>query len=71
MIKSESMRWTRHVARMGEMRNKFNILVIKPEGLYKFGYQRITDCRCLDCIRLFRIRTGGRNLSRLIKIYIT
>jgi hypothetical protein len=32
IIKSDNMRWTRYVARMGEMRNKFNIFVIKTEG---------------------------------------
>jgi hypothetical protein len=31
MIKSRSMRWAGHVARMGEMRNAYNILVRKPE----------------------------------------
>jgi hypothetical protein len=32
MIKSRGMRWAGHVARMGEMRNKYTILVGKPEG---------------------------------------
>jgi hypothetical protein len=32
MIKSRRTRWTGHVARMGEMRNAFKILVGKPEG---------------------------------------
>jgi hypothetical protein len=32
MIKSRRMRWTGHVARMGEMRNAYGILVGKPEG---------------------------------------
>jgi len=27
------MRWANHVARMGEMRNSYNILVEKPEDL--------------------------------------
>jgi hypothetical protein len=30
-IKSRRMRWVEHVARMGEMRNTYNILVGKPE----------------------------------------
>jgi hypothetical protein len=30
-IKSRRMRWARHVARMGEKRNAFRILVEKPE----------------------------------------
>jgi hypothetical protein len=31
-MKSRTMRWTDHVARIGEMRNIYNILVGKPEG---------------------------------------
>jgi hypothetical protein len=30
--KSRGIRWARHVACMGEMRNAYNILVGKPEG---------------------------------------
>jgi hypothetical protein len=32
MITSRRMRWAGHVARMGEMRNAYRILVGKPEG---------------------------------------
>jgi hypothetical protein len=32
MIKSKRMRWTGHVARMGEKRNAYRILVGKSEG---------------------------------------
>jgi hypothetical protein len=32
MIKSRRMRWAGHVARMGENRNAYRILVGKPEG---------------------------------------
>jgi hypothetical protein len=32
MIKSRRMRWMRHVAFVGEMRNTCKILVGKPEG---------------------------------------
>jgi hypothetical protein len=32
MIKSSRMRWAGHVARMGEKRNAYRILVGKPEG---------------------------------------
>jgi hypothetical protein len=31
MIKSRRMRWAGHVARMGEKRNAYRILVAKPE----------------------------------------
>jgi hypothetical protein len=31
MIKSRRMRWVRHVAHMGEIRNVYKVLVGKPE----------------------------------------
>jgi hypothetical protein len=33
MVKSRRMRWAGHVARIGEKRNAYRILVGKPEGL--------------------------------------
>jgi hypothetical protein len=35
MFKSRRMRWAGHVARMGETRNAYRILVGKPEGKLK------------------------------------
>jgi hypothetical protein len=32
MNKSRRMRWLGHVARMGEKRNAYRLLVVKPEG---------------------------------------
>jgi hypothetical protein len=32
VIKATSMRWAGHVARMGEVRGAYNILVGRPEG---------------------------------------
>jgi hypothetical protein len=32
MIKARRMRWAGHVARMGEVRGAYNILVGRPEG---------------------------------------
>jgi hypothetical protein len=37
MIKSRNMRWAGHVARMGEKRNVYRILVGKPEGKRPLG----------------------------------
>jgi hypothetical protein len=37
MIKSRRMRWAGHVARMGETRNVYRILVGKPEGKRPLG----------------------------------
>jgi len=35
------MGWTGHVARMGEMRNAYKMLVGKPEGKRQFGSPRL------------------------------
>jgi hypothetical protein len=40
MIKSRKMRWEPHVARMGEKRNAYRILVGKPEGKRPLGRPR-------------------------------
>jgi hypothetical protein len=40
MIKSRRMRWTGHVARMGETRNLYKILVGKPERKTPLGRPR-------------------------------
>jgi hypothetical protein len=39
-IKSRKMRWTGHVARMGEERNAYRILMGKPEGKRSLGRPR-------------------------------
>jgi hypothetical protein len=40
MIKSRRMRWAGHVARMGEERNAYGILLGKPEGKIPLGRPR-------------------------------
>jgi hypothetical protein len=40
MIESRRMRWTGHVALMGEKRNSYRILVGKPEGNRPLGRPR-------------------------------
>jgi hypothetical protein len=40
IIKSRRMRWTGHVARMGEKRNTYRILVGKPQGKRPLGRPR-------------------------------
>jgi hypothetical protein len=40
VIKSRRMRWTGHVARMGEMRGVYMVLVGKPEGKRPLGTPR-------------------------------
>jgi len=40
VIKARRMRWTGHVARMGDIRNEYNILVGKREGKRSLGRPR-------------------------------
>jgi hypothetical protein len=40
MIKSRRMRWTGHVARIGENRNAYRILIGKPEAKRSLGRPR-------------------------------
>jgi hypothetical protein len=49
IIKSRRMRWTGHVARMGEKRNAYSLLVGKPEGKGPLGKPRR---RWVDNIRM-------------------
>ena len=49
VIKSRRMRWTGHVARMGEERGVYRVLVGKPEGKIPLGRPRR---RCVDNIRM-------------------
>jgi hypothetical protein len=49
IIKSRKMRWSGHVARMGEKRNAYTLLVGKPEGKRPLGRPRR---RWVDNIRM-------------------
>jgi hypothetical protein len=49
MIKSKRMRWAGHVARMGERRNAYGILVGNPEGRRPL---RRAGCRWVDNIKM-------------------
>jgi hypothetical protein len=40
MIKSRRMRWAGHIARVGEMRNAYKFLTVKPEGKRQLGRPR-------------------------------
>ncbi|KAJ4450850.1 hypothetical protein ANN_02281 [Periplaneta americana] len=40
-IKSRRLRWAGHVARMGESRNAYRVLVGRPEGIRPFGRPRL------------------------------
>jgi hypothetical protein len=49
IIKSRRMRWAEHVARIGEMRKAYRLLVGKPEGKRPLRRPR---CRWVDNIRM-------------------
>jgi hypothetical protein len=55
IIKSRRLRWAQHVARMGEKRNVYRLLVIKPEGKRPLGR---TTRRRIDNIKMYLLQIG-------------
>jgi hypothetical protein len=55
IIKARRMRWAGHVARRGEKRNAYSLLVGKPEGKRPLGRPRR---RWLDNIRMDLVEVG-------------
>jgi hypothetical protein len=55
IIKSRRIRWAGHVARMGEKRNAYRLLVGKPEGKRPLGSPRR---RWVDNIKMDLLETG-------------
>jgi hypothetical protein len=55
IMKARRMRWTAHVARMGEKRNAYRLLVGKPEGRRPIGRPKR---RWLDNIRMDLVEVG-------------
>jgi len=74
VIKSRIMRWVRHVARMGEEKGVYRVLVGKPEGRRPLGRPRLrwvdnirmdlqeVGCGYMDWIRLVQDRDRWRTL---------
>jgi hypothetical protein len=64
MIKSRRMRWAGHVARMGEKRNGYRILVGKPEGKRQLGRprRRWVDNIKIDFRKLY-LNVQGRRVT--------
>jgi hypothetical protein len=60
IIKSRRMRWAGHVARMGERRNAYGLLVGKPEGKRPLGRPRH---RWVDNIRMDLGEAGWRDVD--------
>ena len=56
VVESRRMRWTGHVARMGEGRGVHRVLVRKPEGKRPLGRPR---CRWEDNIKMDLEEMGG------------
>jgi hypothetical protein len=54
-MKAKRMRWAGHVARMGEKRNAYRLLVRKPEGRRLLGRPRR---RWLNNIRMNLVEVG-------------
>ena len=78
VIKSIRMRWAGHVARMGEERGEYRILVGKPEGKRPLGRPRRrwvynfrmdlqeVGCGHMDWIGLAQNRDGWRKLVNAV-----
>ena len=77
VIKSRRMRWVGHVARMGEERGAYRVLVGKPEGKRPLGRSRRrwvdiridlqeVGCGYVDWIRLAQDRDRWRTLVNAV-----
>jgi hypothetical protein len=60
LIKARRMRWAGHIARMGENRNAYRLLVGKPEGKRPLGRPRR---RWLDYIRVDLVEVGWSDVD--------
>ena len=65
LIKSRRMRWAGHVARMGEERRAYRVLVGKPEGKRSLGRPRR---RWVDNNRMDLQEVGGGYVDWIDKI---
>jgi hypothetical protein len=63
IIKSRRIRWDGHVARMGEKRNAYRLLVGKPEGKKPLGRPRL---RWVNNIKMDLLETGWGGVDWLV-----
>jgi hypothetical protein len=61
------MRWAGHVARIGEKRDSYRILVGKPEGTRPLGRPR---CRWVNNIKMDLRETGWHGVDWMIWLRI-
>jgi hypothetical protein len=61
-IKSRRMRWVGHVARLGEERGVYRVLVGKPEGNRSLARRR---CRWEDNIKMDLLEVGCGSMDRI------
>ena len=78
VITSRRMRWAGHVARMGEEKGVYRVLVGKPEGMRTLGRPRRRwvdnirmdlqelKCGCMDWIGLAQDRDRWRTLVSVV-----
>jgi hypothetical protein len=66
MFKSRKLRWVGHVARMGEKRNAYRILVGKPEGKRPLGRPRRRWVNNMDWIDLAQDSNQWRALVNTV-----
>jgi hypothetical protein len=59
-MKARRMRWAGHIARMGEKRNAYRLLVGKPEGKRPL---RRSKRRWLDTIRMDLVEVGWSDVD--------
>jgi hypothetical protein len=64
VIKSRRMRWAGHVARMGEGRGAYRVLVVRPEGKRSLGRPR-RRWECNIKMNLREIGIDGANWIHL------
>jgi ribosome biogenesis protein Tsr3 len=62
IIKSRRMRWAGHVARMGQKKNAYRLLVGKPEGKRSLGRPKR---RLVDNIKMDLLETGWGDVDRI------
>jgi hypothetical protein len=62
IVKERRMRWAGHVARMGEKRNAYRLLVGKPEGRMPLGRSRH---RWVDNVRMDLVEVGWGDVDWL------